>query len=155
MTPDKPLSDDEIVEFENAARDRLMTLGWKTVVRLCAELRRARSEIERARTYIGIEGYPCPLCHIENGKFLEPCEMHRHIDTLDNRAEVDLAKCREVLRACADELENYVENEYAMTKDTYPDQMRKYQRDIATVLRARALLPPEDAGETLGEPLKE
>lgn len=45
------------------------------------------ASIERARTYTGVEGYPCPLCRYEDGVFIEPCEMHRQIDAL--AAEVE------------------------------------------------------------------
>lgn len=67
---------------------------WRLMVRL--EIDRLWAEnwhdqIERARNYIGIKGYPCPLCVYDNGKFIASCEMHKEIDSL--RREVnDLRK---------------------------------------------------------------
>lgn len=45
----------------------------------------------------------------------------------------------EVLGECADELEVLVEDRYALTRD-WPSEARRYERDIAMVRRARALL---------------
>lgn len=42
-------------------------------------------QLERARTYKGIEGWPCPLCRFENGVFKESCEMHKQIDELERK----------------------------------------------------------------------
>jgi hypothetical protein len=53
------------------------------------------------------------------------------------RAEIE--RLREALRECADELEVVVEDRYKDTKD-YPSEKRRYDRDIAPVLRARDLL---------------
>jgi hypothetical protein len=53
------------------------------------------------------------------------------------RAEIE--RLREALRECADELEVVVEERYRNTKD-YPSEKRKYDRDIAPVLKARDLL---------------
>jgi predicted nucleic acid-binding Zn-ribbon protein len=60
------------------------------------------------------------------------------------RAEIErlreaLQRLREALRECADELEVVVEDRYKDTKD-YPSEKRRYDRDIAPVLRARDLL---------------
>ena len=44
-----------------------------------------RLNLERARTYRGIEGYPCPLCAYGDGKFIERCQMHKDLNSL--RAE--------------------------------------------------------------------
>jgi hypothetical protein len=43
------------------------------------------------------------------------------------------------LRDCSDELEQVVEAHYERTKH-YPSEMRRYQRDIEPVIRARELL---------------
>ena len=48
-------------------------------------------------------------------------------------------RLREALRDCADELEVVVEERYRDIKD-YPSEKRKYDRDIAPVLKARDLL---------------
>jgi hypothetical protein len=53
------------------------------------------------------------------------------------RAEIE--RLREALRECADELEVVVEDRYRNTK-SYPSEKRKYDRDIAPVLKARDLL---------------
>jgi hypothetical protein len=53
------------------------------------------------------------------------------------RAEIE--RLREALRDCADELEVVVEERYRDIKD-YPSEKRKYDRDIAPVLKARDLL---------------
>jgi hypothetical protein len=53
------------------------------------------------------------------------------------RAEIE--RLREALRECADELEVVVEERYRDIKD-YPSEKRKYDRDIAPVLKARDLL---------------
>lgn len=39
-------------------------------------------QLYQAATYIGIEGYSCPLCTYENGVFIKNCEMHRQIKQL-------------------------------------------------------------------------
>ncbi len=38
--------------------------------------------LEKARTYSGTEGWPCPLCTYENGKFIKHCQMHQQIADL-------------------------------------------------------------------------
>jgi hypothetical protein len=53
------------------------------------------------------------------------------------RAEIE--RLREALRECADELEVVVEDRYRDTKG-YPSEKRRYERDIAPVLKARDLL---------------
>ena len=44
----------------------------------------------------------------------------------------------ELLKECADVLSEYVEAHYAKTKD-YPSELRRYQRDIEPVIKARAI----------------
>jgi hypothetical protein len=57
-------------------------------------------QLERARTYRGTEGWPCPLCRYDNGVFKESCEMHKRID----RLEKQLAKARTPLKGQIQEL---------------------------------------------------
>ena len=42
------------------------------------ENKQLRADLDRARHYTGLEGYPCPLCTYKDGVFVESCEMHRH-----------------------------------------------------------------------------
>lgn len=41
-----------------------------------------QGQLHRAATYIGIEGYSCPLCTYENGVFIKNCSMHEQIEKL-------------------------------------------------------------------------
>ena len=47
------------------------------------ENKQLRADLDRARHYTGLEGYPCPLCTYKDGVFVESCEMHRQIDQLE------------------------------------------------------------------------
>ncbi len=55
----------------------------------------------------------------------------------DEKAENE--RLRAALKDCADELEGYVEHHYAKTKD-YPSELRRYERDIEPVRKARELI---------------
>ena len=48
-----------------------------------------------------------------------------------------LAGC---LRECSDDLEAEIESRYAGTQNRYEVQRRRYEQDMATVKRARAML---------------
>lgn len=50
--------------------------------RLTAEIEELKQRIQRAKTYTGFEGYPCPLCTYKDGKFVESCELHKTIHEL-------------------------------------------------------------------------
>lgn len=56
----------------------------------------------------------------------------------------EIAELRAALAECADELEVEIEERYRGLKD-HPAMERRYKRDIASVLRARAALatPPQ------------
>ena len=56
-------------------------------------------------------------------------------------------KLRAALRDCADDLAAELEARYHRTLD-YPSQKRKYDRDMAPVLTARALLGVAHSAET-------
>lgn len=56
-----------------------------------------------------------------------------------------LKQCRDALKECSDDLAALVEEEYGPTKDSWPSQSRRYERDIAPVNAARVLLPKLDA----------
>lgn len=53
------------------------------------------------------------------------------------RAEVE--RLRELLKECADEAEGWIEDYYKDTKD-YPSEMRRYERDIDPIRRARTAM---------------
>ena len=78
-------------QISNAAKSlqcqRRHDSGWYE--KRIADLER---QLERARTYTGNESYPCPLCTYEDGKFIEPCEMHDQIDRKD--AEIERLRAR-------------------------------------------------------------
>lgn len=61
-----------------------------------------------------------------------------------------LAVCVEALRECAEDLGQYVESHYEKTKD-YPSELRRYERDIEPVKKARAVLAdlPQSAASLL------
>lgn len=40
------------------------------------------SQLEKARNYIGVEAYGCPLCVYDNGKLIALCELHKQIGSL-------------------------------------------------------------------------
>jgi hypothetical protein len=52
---------------------------------------------------------------------------------------VTITDLLEVLKACADDLEALVEDHYKATKG-YPSERRRYERDIAPVVKARAII---------------
>jgi hypothetical protein len=47
----------------------------------CVE--KLEEQIERARSYKGIEAYPCPLCTYRDGIFIESCQMHKDMHELE------------------------------------------------------------------------
>jgi hypothetical protein len=47
----------------------------------CVE--RLAKQIERARSYGGVEVYACPLCTYEEGIFIESCQMHKDMHELE------------------------------------------------------------------------
>lgn len=47
---------------------------------------------------------------------------------------------RELLRACSDDLRAEIDDRYGGTQNHYPDQMRRYQRDISIVTEVRDVL---------------
>ncbi len=47
---------------------------------LLAEVERLAEEIERARTYTGLEWYGCPLCTYKDGALVQSCTMHAQIN---------------------------------------------------------------------------
>jgi hypothetical protein len=58
---------------------------------------------------------------------------------LCNEAADEIERLRASLRECADDLAAEIEYHYAGTKD-YPSEKRRYERDIQSVIKARALL---------------
>lgn len=44
-------------------------------------IKELKNQIEKARNYIGIEEYPCPLCVYENGVFIRHCTPHQQLAT--------------------------------------------------------------------------
>ena len=56
------------------------------VAALRAQVVDLQETLEFASTYKGIEGRSCPLCHYDNGVFVESCQMHKDMDEL--RAQV-------------------------------------------------------------------
>jgi len=68
-----------------AARLRLLS-GYIVFSADAATLREAADalaaaarDLERARTYTGLEGWACPLCTYEAGKFIALCGPHRQL----------------------------------------------------------------------------
>ena len=51
----------------------------------------------------------------------------------------EIERLRAALKECADDLERYVEREHTSTKH-YPSELRRYERDIAPVRKARELI---------------
>lgn len=66
----------------------------KTAADRFMEIDRLKAELEKARTYTGFEGYPCPLCEYKDGVFIKNCEMHSQIAEL--KAELEKAEKWEV-----------------------------------------------------------
>ena len=58
----------------------------------------AEAALERARTYRGTEGWPCPLCEYKAGVFIKRCEMHRKLD----EAEAEVERLKSVIHAKAE-----------------------------------------------------
>lgn len=56
-----------------------------------------------------------------------------------------LANAIEALKECADSLQAEIDGRYNGTQDKYPDQMRRYQRDIEPVTQARKSLAALEA----------
>lgn len=55
--------------------------------------------------------------------------------------EALMAEMLKALRECTDDLEAFLDREYPQPdRIVYPDQRRRYDRDMAPVLNARALL---------------
>jgi hypothetical protein len=58
-----------------------------------------------------------------------------------------LAEVVVFLRECSDDLEAYVEAEYAGTQEKYPSQKRRYDRDILPVLHAKQIIARYEEGK--------
>jgi hypothetical protein len=68
---------------------------------------------------------------------LRMAERFKQFDLL----EAEVARLREALKECADDLESYVNQEYTIEqRDKYPNMEAKYARDMAPVAKARAAL---------------
>lgn len=39
-----------------------------------------KNQLERAKNYIGVEAWPCPLCEYKDEKFIKYCEPHRQLE---------------------------------------------------------------------------
>lgn len=50
-----------------------------------------KDQIEKAKNYIGIEGWPCPLCTYRHGKFIKRCALHKRIYELEAELACGLA----------------------------------------------------------------
>ena len=46
-----------------------------------------QTELDKARTYTRLEGYPCLLCTYKDGVFVKNCEMHSQIVELQARLD--------------------------------------------------------------------
>ena len=53
------------------------------IVELEAKMADLKERLERARSYKGIEAYPCPLCTYRDGIFIESCQMHKDMHELE------------------------------------------------------------------------
>ena len=60
------------------------------------ELESATEDIERARTYQGIEGWGCPLCTYVEGKFVALCSLHRKLEDTKLQVESLLKAMKEI-----------------------------------------------------------
>lgn len=58
-----------------------------------------------------------------------------------------LAEAMVFLRECAEDLEAYVNAEYAGTQDKYPSQRRRYDRDMLPVIHAKEILTRYEEGK--------
>jgi hypothetical protein len=65
--------------------------------------------------------------------------LRREVRQLAGDAVAEIDKLRAALKDCSDELAEFIEHHYAKTKD-HPAMKRRYDRDMTTVLAARALL---------------
>lgn len=92
----------------------------------------ARLLLQRARDYKGIEGWPCPLCTYENGKFIARCQMHTRMDSL----EAELARVREDLRQRSAECDHWYglrDERDRLKARLSPERLEKVAREIATI----------------------
>lgn len=80
----------EAANKRDADDARLDLQDLERLTELEAENERLQAQLRHAATYTGIEGYACPLCLYENGKFIQRCEMHRQMDEM----QVELAAAR-------------------------------------------------------------
>jgi hypothetical protein len=75
----------------------------------------------------------------------DPWTEHPTLVKLEAGREIARLRARneelvEALGECADELEMLIEHQYGNTQDAYPSQLRRYERDIAPVRKARAAI---------------
>jgi len=82
----------------------------EVIKRRIAEITRLETQIKRAKTYIGIEAYPCPLCEYKEGKFISLCSLHEQIKTLEalnKKAEETLELPKSRLRGIQEAIKPY------------------------------------------------
>lgn len=60
------------------------------VIGLEQEVTQLRDRLEKARTYTGLEAYPCPLCTYDKGVFVEACQMHKDQKKLSDQCDAHL-----------------------------------------------------------------
>ena len=78
-----------------------------------------QAALERAKTYTGLEGHPCPLCEWKDGVLIKHCSMHSYIDRLEN--EIVLVKAeRNGLR---DELNSWIQTYRWIPVSEIPQKM--------------------------------
>ncbi len=49
---------------------------------LNAKVKQLQSDLDKAKTYTGLEGHSCPLCEYKDGVFIKHCTMHEQIEQL-------------------------------------------------------------------------
>jgi hypothetical protein len=66
----------------------------------------------------------------------------RWMETMSEAAQ-EIELLRSLLSECADDLEAEIKDRYAGTQGIYPDERRRFDRDMEPVHRARAAIIPD------------
>lgn len=110
---------------------------------LVARAQSAEATVERLTGDLSISQASLEMAVAAAGRFQADAE----------KAEAALADAREALSECADDLQREIEDRYASTLD-HPAIRPKYERDMATVARARAALASSGDGPAEVMPCK-
>ena len=123
----------QLIEYENQVEIILKRHVDAVTAEKGEVFKLLKQQLERAKTYVGVEGYHCPLCEYKNGKFVKSCQMHADIEQLKRQ----LVEADDFL----DELESIWEYQLRyLRRDHSLEALRTLRKQLVEVTK------PEEGG---------